>query len=428
MLLGLAITLCSPTLRAADNFPDVAQLPARPEIPDPLAMLDGTRVTNSAQWFAQRRPELKALFQHYMYGPLPTTPEYLHFNVERVDTHFFGGKATKKEVTISLFRDTNAPAIHLLLVIPNTPSSSVKPARGFPVFVGLNFCGNHTLVTDTNIALPTSWMAKSCPGCVDNHATDAGRGTQVDVWNLEASIDRGYAVATFYYGDLEPDMTNATTGLRAWLATNAGSAPGRMPPIAGGDLAVWAWGLSRVADYLVTDHELDPKRIAVVGHSRLGKAAILAAAFDERFAVAMPLQSGCGGTSPSRGKIGESVKIINQHFPHWFNDEFKQFGAEPARLPFDQDCLIALVAPRPVLIGQATEDTWSNPAGAFEMLQAADPVYQLLGAPGLGASQKMPDTNHLVGDHLAYFIRPGKHSMTKTDWQMFLDYADKTMP
>ena len=431
-LLAITFGLCEANVSGADAFADFSQLPSRPGTPDPLTMRDGAKVTTARQWSRQRKPELQALFEHYMYGTLPSAPKHLKFDVERVDKNFFGGKATKKEVTISFSKDANAPAIHLLLVIPNAKpkdasSSSAKKSRGFPVFLGLNFCGNHALVTNTDVALPTDWMAKSCAGCVDNRATDAGRGTQVDVWNLEQSIDRGYAVATFYYGDIEPDTTNATTGLRAYLANNGGSATWQMGPTDGGAIAVWAWGLSRAADYLVTDNGIDAKRMAVVGHSRLGKAALLAAAFDERFAMAIPLQAGCGGTAPSRGKIGESVKAINTHFPHWYNAEFKKFNDEPDRLPFDQNCLIALVAPRPVLIGAAQEDTWGNPTGVFEMAQAADPVYRLLGAKGLDAKQ-MPELNQLVGDHLAYFIRPGKHSMAEIDWKVFWDYADKMMP
>jgi hypothetical protein len=150
----------------------------------------------------------------------------------------------------------------------------------------------------------------------------------------------------------------------------------------------------------------------------------LAAAFDERIALVIPLQAGCGGTAPSRGTIGESVKQINDRFPHWFDDEFKQFNEHVDRLPFDQHCLIALVAPRPVLLANATEDTWANPGGQFEMLKAADPVYRLLGATGLAVSQ-MPEPNRLVKSTLGYYIRPGKHSMTKLDWTAFLDFADQ---
>lgn len=440
----LALPLLGGNLPAADTFPEPAKLPSQPGLPDPLLMMNGERVTDREQWGQQRRPELKALFQHYMYGTIPPAPAHLDFTVERVDNHFFGGKATKKEVTISFDSATNAPRIHLLLVIPNTHpgEQAVRPPatngsaarvrnlrrprrlnrdRGFPVFVGMNPCGNHTLVTDTNVALSTSWMSKSCAGCVDHHATEASRGTQVDVWALEQSIDRGYAVTTFYCGDIEPDQTNAPDGLRAWLNRSTDGGTNDCSTI-----AAWAWGISRAVDYLVTDKQIDARRIAVTGHSRLGKAATLAAAFDERIALAVPLQAGCGGTAPSRGKTGESVKAINERFPHWFNAEFKKFNDQPDRLPFDQHCLIALIAPRPVLIGCARGDTWSNPAGQFEMLQAADPVYHLLGADGLEAKQ-MPETNQLIGNRLGYFIRPGNHSMTKADWKMFLDFADKVM-
>ncbi|MDB6111731.1 MAG: hypothetical protein JWR69_3481 [Pedosphaera sp.] len=438
LVVALQLGLALPLL-AVDSFPDVAQLPAQAALPDPLVMTNGQRVTNQREWFRQRRPELKALFQHYMYGTLPPKPKDMHFSVDRVDKNFFAGKATAKEITISLGNTPAAPKIQLLLVIPNAhhttalitadpsgagalrgpgPTATAAPAMPttFPVFLGLNFSGNHALVTDTNIALPVTWMPKASPGCVDNHATDAGRGTQVESWAIEQSIDRGYAVATFYYGDVEPDRPDAKEGIRAQLKlTNEMGA-----------IAAWAWGLSRAVDYLVTDKDINPRRIAVVGHSRNGKAAALAAAFDDRIALAIPLQAGCGGTSPSRGKTGESVRNINERFPHWFNGEFKKFNDEPERLPFDQNCLVALIAPRPVLFSCATEDAWSNPAGQFEVLQAADPVYRLLDAGGLDARQ-MPETSTLSVSRLTYYIRPGKHSMTKHDWKVFLDFADQQM-
>jgi hypothetical protein len=191
-----------------------------------------------------------------------------------------------------------------------------------------------------------------------------------------------------------------------------------------GTIAAWAWSIHRAVDYLVTDEDLDKHRIAVVGHSRLGKTALLAAAFDERIALAIPLQAGCGGTAPSRGKIGESVKQINDQFPHWLNATFKEFNAHPDRLPFDQHCLVALVALRPVLLSNAIEDTWANPEGQFQVLQAADPVYRLLKAGGLEARQ-MPEPGKLVNSTLGYYIRPGKHSMGPEDWMVFRMFADK---
>src|SRR4029450_4671297 len=309
---------------------------------DPLLMFNGERVTNKKEWVNKRRPELKALFQHYMYGHMPPIAK-IESTIERVDKHFFGGKATKKEVTIA-FGPPDAPRIHLLLVVPNERK---KPA---PVFVGLNFCGNHALVTDPTVRVPAGWMYANYPGVTNNHATEAGRGTQIDVWAIEQAIDRGYAVATFYSGDVEPDRPDAPEGIRAYYAHRPTSEPsgstsresGRLSTHLGsqgtnnsdwGTIIAWAWGLHRAVDYLQTDKAIDHKRICVVGHSRNGKAALVAAAFDERIALAIPLQAGCGGTAPSRGKIGESVKQINGGFPHWFNSEFKKFNDRPDRLP-----------------------------------------------------------------------------------------------
>ena len=416
---------------AQNSWPDPAALPVKTDLPNPLIMFNGSPVTTREMWLNHRRPELKALFQHYMYGHFPPAPAKVEATFERMDKTLFDGKATKKELTLR-YGPTNLPPIHLLLV---TPNSRTRPA---PVVLGLNFCGNHAVLDDPTVRLPTGWMPRNCPGCTNNQAMDAGRGMQTNVWAVEQSIDRGYAVAMFYHGDIEPDRPNASEGIRAiWAGGSSRDAKAASdervykpaPDAARGEtdwgtIAAWAWGLHRAVDYLWTDRDIDTNRIAVFGHSRNGKTALLAAAFDERIALAFPHQAGCGGTAPSRGKIGESVKQINDRFPHWFNDRFKQFNEQPEKLPFDQDCLIALVAPRPVLLSNATEDTWANPAGQFEMLQAAEPVYRLLGAGALGA-KRMPETGKLIDSKLGYFIRTGKHSTTPEDWKIFLDFADR---
>ena len=248
-------------------------------------------------------------------------------------------------------------------------------------------------------------MPSSCPGCKDNRATDAGRGTQVDVWAIEDVIDRGYAVATFYCGDVAPDHPGFTDGVIPALPeagrrrSPARTTGGRSPPGPGA-----CTGRSITSRPTRT---IDKARIAVVGHSRLGKAAIVAAAFDERIALAIPHQAGCGGTAPSRGKVGESVKRINTSFPHWFDAEFKTFNDQPERLPFDQNGLVALVAPRPVLFTNAIEDTWANPEGQFEVLKAADPVYRFLGAGGLDA-ESMPETGQAGRQHARLPHPPGQ--------------------
>ncbi|HUR44836.1 MAG TPA: hypothetical protein VMZ27_03090 [Candidatus Saccharimonadales bacterium] len=395
---------------SASKSPEPAELPAQKDLPDPLTLQNGQPVKTQKDWVKKRRPELLELFQHYMYGRMPPAPRKIQAKIERVEKDFFGGKATKKEITIT-YGPTNLPPIHLLLVVP---SLRIGPV---PAFLGLNFCGNHTLVSNSDIAMPSGWMPKSCPGCSNNVATESGRGMQTEVWALEQSIDRGYAVAVFYNGDIEPDRPDAAEGVRAQYKKMG-------QDYDWGAIAAWAWGLSRAMDYLVTDKDIDPKRVAVTGHSRNGKAALVAAAFDERFALAIPLQAGCGGTAPSRGKIGESVKAINDHFPHWFNAEFKKFNDQPERLPFDQHLLVALCAPRPVLFPNAEQDTWANWEGQFEMLKAAGKVYRLMGVDGL-KGDKIPESEKLLESRLGYYIRPGKHSMTTGDWKVFLDYSDK---
>jgi hypothetical protein len=399
---------------AAAAFPNVADLPERRELPDPLVMLDGTKVTTKADWYERRRPELKALFQYYMYGELPPPPPKVSGMLEHVDPAAFGGKATLKVIALAVGPDSVAP-IRLLLVVPNHRKG---PA---PVFAGLNFSGNHSLVSDPKVRLPAGWMYPNYPGVKNNHATEAGRNANAESWSLEQSIDRGYAVATFYNGDVDPDRPDARGGLRPYLMSLGG---GKSGPHETATIAAWAWGLQRAVDYLVTDKDLDPKKIAAFGHSRLGKTALLAAAFDERIALAIPHQAGCGGTAPSRGKVGESVKQINDHFPHWFCPTFKEFNGRPERLPFDQNCLAALVAPRPLLFSNAVEDTWANPEGQFLVLQSAASVYHLLGTDGLRVREP-PPPGKLAGGTLGYFIRPGRHSTTGQDWKAFLDFADE---
>ncbi len=391
--------------RAGAAYPEAKDLPSRPELPDPLVMLDGSKVAAKEDWAAKRRPELKALFQHYMYG---TIPPVMKFQVKPLhkDAQALGGKATVEEVGLDFgFPD------HLLKVLIITPNGRTEPAG---CFVGPNFGGNQSVLADPKIALPAVWMYPNRKGIKDNKATEESRGNEKDVWNAEAIIDRGYALATFYNGDIDPDRADVRGGIRPHLPKDLDTT----------SIACWAWGIHRVVDHLLTMKEIDPKKIVCVGHSRLGKTALLAAAFDERIAAAIPHQAGCGGTAPSRGKTGESVTRINASFPHWFNAQFKTFGADPTKLPFDQNGLVALCAPRPVLFSNAVQDTWANPAGQFEVLKAADGVYKFLGVDGLGAAEPAP-MGTLLNSRLAYFVRAGNHSMTREDWGAFLDFADK---
>jgi dienelactone hydrolase len=398
------------------QFPEPAALPAQATLPDPLITMNGQRVSSAAKWYKARRPELAALFQHYMYGRIPPKPAQVQAKVLGQYPDFLEGTATLKLITLET-GPGDAPRIDLMLVVPNAQRT---PA---PVFLAMNFCGNQALTFDPRVPIAHSWVPNWCNGSTNNMATDASRGAQAADWPLAEIVRRGYALAAFYSGDVDPDRKEASVGLYQWLAKGD---PSRNNPSDRGTLAAWAWGFHLCVDYLVTDGDLDSHRIAALGHSRNGKTALLATAFDKRIAMAFPHQAGCGGSAPSRGKTGESVKAINDSFPHWFNAQFKKFNDAPERLPFDQNCLVALCAPRPVLFSAAEEDQWANPAGQFEVLKAADPVYHLLGVEGL-AAQQMPPLGKLIDSRLGYYIRTGKHSMTADDWRVFLDFADRNL-
>ncbi|HMC11506.1 MAG TPA: acetylxylan esterase, partial [Pirellulaceae bacterium] len=276
----------------AADFPPADQLPAKTDLPDPLIMLDGSKVTTKEQWEAKRKPELKALFQHYMYGRLPPTPKRQSFNELFRNEKALGGKATLSEVKITSEEPSLSHPIHVLFVVPNQVK---KP----PVFLGMNFCGNHTLLDDPRIHLPEVWCRNTCPGVVNERATDKGRGGQKDLWNIDLIIDRGYALACFYSGDVDPDTADMSDGIGP-----AFYRPGQSTAAAddAATIMLWAWGFHRLVDFVEQSakDQVDPKRIAVVGHSRNGKTALVAGAFDERIAVVIPLQAGCGGTAPSR--------------------------------------------------------------------------------------------------------------------------------
>ena len=416
MRLSLAAlgTLAMTAAAIPADLPPPDKLPSVTEFPAVLTMRDGTKVTTKKDWEEKRRPELKELFQHYMYGRFPAKPEKVSAKVLFEDPKALDGRGTLREVELT-FGPPEWPKIYLLVAVPNgkTPAAC---------FVGPNFGGNHLLTTHEKVRVPTAWVPDRYPGVVKNKATAEGRGKQSDTWPLQQAAEAGYAVATFYCGDIQPDRPNVREGMRATLPEHKKAGP----PDETATIMWWAWGVHRAVDFLVTDRSIDAKRLAVVGHSRLGKTALLAGAFDDRIAVVIPHQSGCGGAGPSRSKNAkaETVKRITTAFPHWFCANFSAFGDDTARLPFDQHCLVAICAPRPVLMTNAEEDQWANPSGQFDVLSAAAPAYKLYGdeKPVAGA---VPDQGKLSDSRLGYFIRPGKHAMTPDDWKVYIRFADK---
>jgi acetyl esterase/lipase len=404
-----------------------SQSPARPGInydesrvapytlPDPLVFANGKPVRNADEWRA-RRAELIGLFEREVYGKAPPAPRDTWHEVRTTDSTALGGRATRKEVRVHFERGKDEPYMDILVYVPNARRA---PA---PVFLALTY-GNHTIGTDTGVTITPHWL-RDHPR-PDSARAPVLRGAWASRWPIETIVDRGYALAAVYLGDLDPDAKDQLArGIRAHYLKPGQTEPA---PDKWGALASWAWGLSRAIDYLEHDADVDARRVALMGHSRTGKAALWAAALDQRVALVIPNESGTGGAKLSRRNFGETVAEINRGFPYWFARNFRKYDNRERELPVDQHELIALVAPRPVYIGVAAEDLWGDPRGSFLAAKAAEPVYALLGAPSKLPAE-MPAANHPTLDgSIGFHLRPGTHDVTRYDWEQFLAFADRVL-
>lgn len=415
VLAACALTMAAPA-RSQSN-PDQARQPEMPaHLPDPLVFADGTHVATPAQW-AKRRRELLPLFAEQMYGRMPGRPAEMRFHVYDLDRQALGGKATREEVSILFRGKEDGPRMDLLVYIPN----HVKRP---PVILGFNFWGNETVTSDPGVRISDRWVESQSPfvdlSCVkENRATAACRAIDAGRWPVEKILDAGYALATAYRGDIDPDRKDGyDESIRsAW------------PELAqGGDnfstIAAWSWAMSRALDYLEHDSRVDGRYVIAFGWSRLGKAAIWAGATDPRFAAVISNESGAGGAKIFHDVHGETVQRLNTIFPYWYCRNFKQYSGHDADLPFDQNEVLALIAPRPLYIASAILDGNADPQGEFLGALAVTKVYRFLGNTGLPTRQ-WPAVNQPVLGRVSYHVRSGVHSVTDFDWEQYLRFCDR---
>jgi len=378
-------------------------------LPDPLCAETGTRVDTPQAWASERRPEILKLFEEHVYGRTPDAEIAQAYDVLDEEYHALGGHAIRRQVSITLSGNGKSSRIELLIYLPVTARTSAAP-----VFCLLNFGGNHTVHTDPAIALSRSWLR---PGM---RPAESHRGASASRFPIERIVERGYGVATAYYGDIDPDYDDGfKNGIHPLL-----DPPRDRSPNAWGAVGAWAYGLSRIMDYMETDGHIDQGRVVLAGHSRLGKTALWAGAQDERFSIVVSNDSGCTGAAISRRKQGETVRAINDQFPHWFCKNYAHYNDREDDLPVDQHMLLALIAPRPLYVASASEDLWADPEGEFKACVHADPVYRLLGVPGI-ESTEMPEADRPVTKgSIGYHVRSGGHDLTAYDWERTMDFAD----
>lgn len=358
------------------------------ELPDPLVFNDGKTVKNHRQWTKKRRAEIIEIFSQEMYGHIPSRPEGMHYSTISEEV-VYDGLGLRKVVRIFL----DSSDAHWFDVLIHLPAKSDGPV---PMFVGLNFKGN-----------------------------DATLDERADFrWPYEMVLKAGMGVATAWRDSIEPDGKNSLIskaegvckdgGVRAWY--NKGGDWGA--------ISAWAWALSRIVDYLETEKTVDCGRLAVIGHSRLGKTAMWAGATDLRFDVVISNNSGCCGAAISRRKFGETFGVIATSFPHWFTREFDKYKGQEETFPADQHWLAALAAPRPLYVASASEDLWADPKGEYLTAWNVTPVYALFGLKGVGPvmpEPESPDNANAVGYHL----RTGKHNIVAYDWQQYIDFVSR---
>ena len=416
----------------ADTNYDESKVPAY-DLPELLVTKSGQVVRTASDWRENRRPEILRLFEDTVYGRTPVRQVDVQYEVVERDDQAFDGLATRKQIRATFAGQLIAD---MLVYVPHHKVPHGKDPHGkvphgkagrddpAPAFLGLNFYGNQTIADDPAILINPRWMrGNAAIGIRANRATEETRGAYRSRWQVETVLKRGYALATVYCGDFDPDnyRHDFTDGVHPLFYEGAQTTPASNE---WGAIGAWAWGLSRTLDYLETDSDIDATRVAVLGHSRLGKTALWAGAQDERFSLVISNNSGCGGAALYRRCFGERIHHMIKPVGYWFCDEHRQYQHREHELPVDQHMLLALVAPRPLYVASAAKDQWADPRGEFLAAKHASKVYALLGQSALEGAD-FPPSDQPLTTTVGYHLRSGEHDVTAFDWAQYLDFADR---
>jgi hypothetical protein len=379
------------------------------KLPDPLVLRNGKRVKTPQDWTKKRRPEILRMFEENQFGASPGRPKGMVFDVFDKGTAAFAGKAVRRQVTIYFSEDRSGPKADLLLYLPAGAKGRV------PVLLNLNFAANSSVVADPGVKHGEIWGK-------ERKLVPAPQNSMFGKLNVEPLLAKGFGVATMYYGDIDPDFADgAQLGVRRLYLKPGQTRPG---PGEWGAIAAWAWGVSRAVDYLETDEGVDGKKIAILGVSRLGKTVLWAGAQDPRIALVVASCSGEGGAALGRRIYGETVKHMGARFGYQFCENYQKWGDHPEQMPMDAHMLVALMAPRAVLLQTGDKDLWSDPKGEFLSAVAAGPVFQLFGKQGVGTEVTPPAGKYLPGQ-LGYYMHAGGHGMVPSDWDVIVQFLEE---
>jgi len=375
------------------------------KLPDPLVLANGKRVTDVKTWMEKRRPEIVRLFEENQYGRSPGRPADMSFDVFDKGTPALGGKAIRRQVTVYFSSDKAGSKMDLLLYLP---AAAKKPSA---LFLNISFTANSSTVDDPGIKPGEIWNR-------EKKRVPAPKPGGFGRLNVEPFLEQGIAVATMYYGDIDPDFQGGIgLGVRKLYLK-----PGQSEPADDewGAIGAWAWGLSRAVDYFETDRDVDAKRIAIFGVSRLGKTVVWAGAHDPRIAMVIASCSGEGGAALSRRNYGETIAHLTAptRYPYQFAKNYGKYAERVNDLPVDAHMLLALIAPRPVLLQTGDKDFWSDPKGEFLAAVAAGQVFKLFGKQGLG-TETMPPVGEPILHTIGYYEHAGGHGTLPADYDVF---------